>query len=141
MSHTVWFHLHGTFEKTVSLSRKTDQGLPGVGVSWPCDYKGIAERVFGNDKTILYFICRWICMCAKINRTVCKKKVKFGFLLWFSRLRIWCCHCSGSGHCRGANLIPGLGTFTCHRCSPKKKKKKKKKRMLIYFFMLKFYFK
>ena len=25
-----------------------------------------------------------------------------------------CCHCSGSGLCRGVALIPGPGTSTCH---------------------------
>ena len=33
--------------------------------------------------------------------------VYLGFLLWHSKLRIWHCLCSSSGHCRGAVLIPG----------------------------------
>ena len=32
-----------------------------------------------------------------------------GVPLWHRRLRLWCCHCSGS--------IPGAGTSTCQRCS------------------------
>ena len=35
-------------------------------------------------------------------------------LLWHNGLRIRHCHCSGEG------LIPGPGTFTCHRCGQKK---------------------
>ena len=35
------------------------------------------------------------------------------------------CHCSGSGSCCGASLIPGPETSACLRCSQKKKKKKK----------------
>ena len=33
----------------------------------------------------------------------------------------WYCHCRGSGCCCGAGSIPGLGTFTCHKCSQKTK--------------------
>lgn len=36
-------------------------------------------------------------------------------------LGIWGCHCSGSGCCYGAGLIPGLGTSTCHGRSQKEK--------------------
>ena len=39
-----------------------------------------------------------------------------GVLLWLSRLRIWCCHCCGLGHCCGMSLIPGSGTSTFHEC-------------------------
>ena len=38
-------------------------------------------------------------------------------------LRIWHCHCCGSGYCRGAGWICGPGTSTCHSHSQKKKKK------------------
>ena len=31
---------------------------------------------------------------------------------------IWYCHCCGSGCCCGMGLISGLGTSTCHRCTP-----------------------
>jgi len=43
-------------------------------------------------------------------------------LLWWSgELRIWCCHCCGSGCSCGMGSIPGLGTFICW--GPKKKGK------------------
>ena len=35
------------------------------------------------------------------------KNTFIGVLLWHSRLRIQHCHCSGSGNCHGAGLIPG----------------------------------
>ena len=40
-------------------------------------------------------------------------------LVWHSRLKIWCCHCMGLGHCCGTGLIPGLGTSECSGCSQK----------------------
>ena len=42
------------------------------------------------------------------------KKHTAGVLWWPSSYRIWCCHC------RGAGLIPGPGTSTCHGYSQKK---------------------
>ena len=42
--------------------------------------------------------------------------------LWLSRLRIWHCHCYGSGYSCGMCSIPGPGTFGFHGCSQKKKK-------------------
>ena len=41
--------------------------------------------------------------CAKILEDKKKKKKKAFF--WLSRLRIWDCHCSGSGHCCGKGLV------------------------------------
>ena len=39
-----------------------------------------------------------------------------GILLWLRGLRIWCCHCCGSGcHC-GAGSIPSPGISTCCWC-------------------------
>ena len=32
------------------------------------------------------------------------------------QVRIWCCYCYGSGYCYDMDLIPGLGTSTCHGC-------------------------
>ena len=46
-------------------------------------------------------------------------KTEVGLLLWYSRLRIQHCHYSGSGCSYGASSIPGLRTFTCHRCGKK----------------------
>ena len=45
-----------------------------------------------------------------------KKNAYFGVLLWYSGLRIWYGHCSGSGCCCDVGLIPGLGTSACHGC-------------------------
>ena len=42
-----------------------------------------------------------------------------------SGLRIWHCHCCGSGYCRSAGLIPGLGTSACHGHAKKSDKKLK----------------
>ena len=53
-----------------------------------------------------------------------KKWRKEGVPLWLSGLRIWCCHCCGWGHCCGLDLIPGMGTSTCHGCGQKGKRKK-----------------
>ena len=44
--------------------------------------------------------------------------------MWFSRLRIWCCHCCSSGYSCGTDSNPGLGTSIC--CRKKKRKKKRK---------------
>ena len=46
-----------------------------------------------------------------------------GGLLWCSRLRIWCCYCSGSDLFSGAGSIPGLGISTGCGCDQTKKKK------------------
>lgn len=47
------------------------------------------------------------------------EKEERGAPLRRSGFRIQCHHCSVSGHCCGEDLIPGLGTPTCHRCSKK----------------------
>lgn len=41
------------------------------------------------------------------------------------RLRIWCCHCCGSGHWFGTGTTPGQGSFTCCRRGHKEKRKRK----------------
>lgn len=51
----------------------------------------------------------------KINSTA-------GAPWWLNGLRIWCCHCCGSGGCYGGGSIPGPGTSACPSCSQKKKK-------------------
>ena len=56
----------------------------------------------------------------KWNKTFKKKKIP-GVSLWHSQLRIWHCHCSGSGHCCGMGLILGPGTSACHGCGQKGK--------------------
>ena len=44
-----------------------------------------------------------------------------------SKLGIWCCHCSCSGHCCGTGLVPSLGSSTCYEHRQKKRKKEKKR--------------
>ena len=43
----------------------------------------------------------------------CPLKAHARVPLWFSSLRIWWCHCYGSGHYCGPGSIPGPGTSTC----------------------------
>ena len=60
------------------------------------------------------------CWTPKISGTPKKgtiQNIGIGVPWWLSRLRIWHCHCCGSGCCCGVGLIPDLGTFSCHRCS------------------------
>ena len=40
-------------------------------------------------------------------------KIFRGVFLWLSRLRIWCCYCSGLGRYCGVDLISGQGTSPC----------------------------
>ena len=42
-----------------------------------------------------------------------------GVPLWCSGLKIWRCHCSGSGCLCGAGSIPGLGSSACCMCGKK----------------------
>ena len=49
-----------------------------------------------------------------------------GVTSWLSMLRIWWCHCCGSGYSCDANLIPVPGISTCHGCGQKYKIKKMK---------------
>ena len=51
-----------------------------------------------------------------------------GVALRLSGLRIWQCHCSGSGCCCGVDLIPGPGISPCHRLYQKKRKKERRKK-------------
>ena len=59
----------------------------------------------------------WEAYCILLN-----KSELLWVLCWSNRLRIWHCHCCGTGS------FPGLGTSTRHESSQKKKKKKKKKK-------------
>ena len=47
---------------------------------------------------------------------------QIGVPWWLSRLRIYCCHCYGLGHCYGMSLIPVLGNSACCGHGWKKKK-------------------
>ena len=42
--------------------------------------------------------------------------------MWHSGLRIWPCHCSGSGCCCGLSSVPGPGTSACCGCGQNKNK-------------------
>ena len=64
-----------------------------------------------------------------------EKRKRVGVPLWLRRLRIWCCHLCGSGHCCGTDLISGPGTSACHRCG----QKGKKPRNSIMIFLLKYW--
>ena len=48
-----------------------------------------------------------------------KEGRKKGALVWLSRLRIWCCHCTGSGCC-WFGLISGPGASACCGCGQNK---------------------
>ena len=52
------------------------------------------------------------------------KQFFVGILLQHGRLRIWYCHCRGSGCCCGAGSVPGPGTSICHGCSLSPSKEK-----------------
>ena len=55
-----------------------------------------------------------------------QKEHIYGVLWWHSGLRIWCCHCSGSGHCCVVGSFLGLGTCMCLRHGQKKPPQKTK---------------
>ena len=42
------------------------------------------------------------------------EKWPIGVSWQLSKLRIWCCHCRGSGYCYSSGSIPGLGNSACH---------------------------
>ena len=74
---------------------------------------------------ILYHVSviNWVCVAFLLNaeRSYASKMQSFGVPWGLRGLWIWRCHGCCSGHCCGTGSIPGLGTSTCHRCSPKKK--------------------
>ena len=43
----------------------------------------------------------------------CLSLRRLGIPLWHKRLKMWHCHCSGSGCCCGEGLIPGPETSIC----------------------------
>ena len=74
--------------------------------------KGIAwVKMFVTFKTVKRTIAI-ICFKKKKFANQFKKTARVPW--WLSRFRIWCCHCCGSGHCCGADLIqefpPATGT-------------------------------
>ena len=75
----------------------------------------------------LYFIhlCLWYKQ--KLKKKKKEKNKKGGVSWWPSRLRIWCCRCSSSGHYHVAGSLLGLGTSACHRRGQKKEKRKDKR--------------
>ena len=54
--------------------------------------------------------------------------------MWFSGLRIWPCHCCGSGYNGRTGSIPGLGTFIC--CGHSQNKNKHEDILYSFFFTL-----
>ena len=69
------------------------------------------------------------------------KDRKMAATLWLSQLRIWRCHCCGSGYSCGSGYncgmdsISGSETSACHRCSQKKKKKVRRWRLHKIFVL------
>ena len=62
---------------------------------------------------------------------------------WFSILRVWHCHCWGSGHCNSMSSVPNTGTFHMPWAQPKKKRRResilwgtKAFKSLIYLYSL-----
>ena len=53
-----------------------------------------------------------------VSRILHIKKWQLGVPWWPSRLRIWCCHCYGSGSCYGADYVPGPRNSESHRHAP-----------------------
>ena len=51
------------------------------------------------------------------------QKFTVGVPWWYSGLRVWHCHCCGSGHCCGASSVFGLGTSACCWHGQEKKSK------------------
>ena len=87
-----------------------------VAVEWAGSYSSDSTSSLGTS------IC---CGCGPIYDIIYiwnLKKNDIGVLLWLSTLRIWCCHCSGSGHCCDICFIFGPGASAYHRCSQKEKK-------------------
>ena len=65
-----------------------------------------------------------------LSASECRKRWCLGVPWWLSRLRIWCCHCSSSGHCCGGAWTLGPGTSMCLRCGQREKKTKQNKTVL-----------
>ena len=70
-----------------------------------------------------YFITILMLASSNAFSIILIMKYNSGVPWWLSGLRIWHCHCCGSGS------IPGQGTSSCLRCG---KKKEKRKRNLIH---------
>ena len=67
------------------------------------------------------FIAGWGISNAKGEAKKRKKKKKKRLTcisLVAQPLRVWHCHCCGSGHCCSAGSVSGLGTSTCCGCRP-----------------------
>ena len=74
-----------------------------------------------RDQTHILMDTSWIpfrCTTIETPRFIFRQKLTHkGVPFWHSWLRIQHCHCSSSDCCCDLSPIPGLGTFTCHRCS------------------------
>ena len=93
----------------------------------------VLTSIFFLPLHFTYFYSTALYTCVSVTHTIPRMRwsrdKQRRVPLWCSKLRIWCCHCSGLGHHYGLGLLPGLGTSTCHRCSQKKKKKERTKEM------------
>ena len=67
------------------------------------------------------FLVDWLCVWQMFYLSLIKN-IRTGVLWWLSGLRIWHCHCCGSG------LIPDPGSCSC---TAKRKKKKKEHQKYI----------
>ena len=56
------------------------------------------------------------------------------------RVRIWPCHCRGSGCCCDTGFIHGLGTAIRHGCGQKKKVERNKSCQLRTLYLVKLFF-
>ena len=77
------------------------------------------------NKNPLGFLCQIQFSCRQLSENLYSKtfpnSLHFRFYLkifcdvswWHSRLRIQCCHCSGSSHSYGTGSALGLGASTC----------------------------
>ena len=81
-----------------------------------------------RDGTHNLMVCSRIHLCFATMGTpgwvflLCKKNRVLGVLLWYSGLRIWCCHCSSLGRCCGMGFDPWPWNFHMPWVWGKKKK-------------------
>ena len=118
--------------KVIKFLERDSRTVTARGWGWG---GGSEELLFNGDKTsfgrIKKFWKRRVVTIAQHYKTTKGHWIvhlRMGVPLWYSGLRIRCCHCSGSGCCWGWGLIPGPGTSTCHGCA--KTNNNNKKRMV-----------
>ena len=89
------------------FSIDTIKGMKMQGVEW----RKIFMKHISN-KVLVFRILRELQLNNKM--TDWYQKMGQGIPWWCSGLKIWCCHCCGSGHSSSAGLIPGPGTSLCY---------------------------